>query len=325
MPMMQSVSSPIHVSSGGPPPPGCAEQGREGFMKLNMQLDFINRSPVGQPFSVIAKSFGPVGVGRVQGAPSSAIRARRHLADGRDLISVVITGGGRFQVEGVRGAHGCAAYGGAILESRSTSALHSLDDSRGWTICMERAPLEPLLAGIAPPVQRCLPRDNPGLRLLDGYLGTLFAIERDCDPALAALHIRDLALNALGVRGDVQALVRERGVQAARQTAVLEAIRMRAGEPGLDPTHVADAIGLSVRYLHRLLEPTGRTFSEHLLRQRLERAHARLCEADCSLKIAEVARASGFTDMSHFNRSFRGAFGNTPYGVRVRAARRRDD
>jgi AraC-like DNA-binding protein len=325
MAMTQSVPPSIGVASGDPPPAGWAEQGREGFMKLNMQLDVINRSPVGRQFSVLAKSFGAIRVARVLGVPSTVIRARRHFADGRDLISVVITGPGRFQMEGVRGGQRCAVHGGAILESRSESALHSLDDSRGWTICLERASLEPLLAGIAPPLQRCLPCDDPAVRLLDGYLGTLFALGRDCDPALATMHIRDLALNALGVRGDVQALVRERGVNAARQSAVLEAIRRRADEPGLDPAQVAQAMGVSVRYLHRLLEPTGRSFSQHLLEQRLQRAIERLRDPTCHLGIADIARACGFADISHFNRSFRRAFGDTPYGVRVRAARRRDD
>ncbi len=321
--MTPSVSSPIRVSSGELPPGGVV-CGREGFMKLNMQLDFINRSPVRRQCAVVARSFGSVGVGRVLGAPSSFIRAPRHLCDDRDLISIVISGGGRFQVEGVQGNDRYAGHGAAFLESRRASALHSLDDSTAWTICMERAPLEPLLAGITAPLQRCVQGDNPGLRLLDGYLKTLFALDRDCDPTLATLHIRDLALNALGVRGDAQALVRERGVHAARQSAVLEAIRRRAGEPDLDPAQVADHMGLSARYLHRLLEPTGRTFSEHLLKLRLERARAMLCDADCLLKIAEIARASGFSDLSHFNRSFRRAFGDTPYGVRVRAARPRD-
>ena len=323
--MTQSVPASIRVASGDPLPAGCAEQGPEGFMKLNMQLDVINRSPAGRQFSVVAKSFGTLRVARVLGVPSSVIRAPRHFADGRDLISVVITGAGRFQMEGVHGGHRCAVHGGAILESRSASALHSLDDSRGWTICMERASLEPLLSGIAPPLQRCLPSDDPALRLLDGYVGTLFALERDCDPTLATLHLRDLALNALGVRGDVQALVRERGVHAARQTAVLDAIRRRAGEPGLDPAQVAQATGLSVRYLHRLLEPTGRSFSQHLLEQRLARASERLRDPTCRLSIADIARSCGFADISHFNRSFRRAFGDTPYGVRVRAARQRND
>ena len=128
-------------------------------------------------------------------------------------------------------------------------------------------------------------------------------------------------VRALVVRGDVQALAKERGVYAARQSIVLDIIRRCAGEPGLDPAGVAKQLGMSVRYLHRLLEPTGRTFSQHLLGQRLERALAALHNPDSRLKIADIAFASGFSDISHFNRSFRRAFGDTPYGVRVRAAR----
>jgi AraC-like DNA-binding protein len=302
-----------------------ADAGREGFMKRNMQLDFVNRSPTGRQFDVVARRFGAIGVAHVRGTPSSFTRARRHLADGRDLVSVVISGGGRFRVEGVRGNDRYAGCGAAILESRSESVLHSLDDSSAWTICMERAPLEPLLGGVAVPLQRCLPGDNPGLRLLDGYLKTLFSLGQDCDPGLVTLHIRDLALYALGVAGDVQALVRERGVFAARQSAVIEMIGRRAGERGLDPAHVAEQLGLSVRYLHRLLEPTGRTFCEHLMERRLANARAKLRAADCCDKIADIARDCGFSGISHFNRSFRRAFGDTPYGVRARAARHRDD
>jgi AraC-like DNA-binding protein len=58
---------------------------------------------------------------------------------------------------------------------------------------------------------------------------------------------------------------------------------------------------------------------------RLHRAHAKLAEPECRLKVADIAEDSGFSDMSQFNRSFRRAFGDTPYGVRARAARRRDD
>ena len=313
---------PIRVSSG-PLPPGTVVRGHEGFMKFNMQLDFANHSPTGRKLSVVARSFGPVGVGRVDGTPSSFYRRPSHLADGRDLLSIIISGGGRFELDGTRGENRFAGHGAAILESRSASALHSLDDSTAWTICMERAPMEPLLAGISQPLQRCLQGDNPGLRLLDAYLAALFSLEQEWDLALVTLHIRDLALSALGVRGDVQALVRERGVQAARQAAALAAIRARACEPGVDAEFVAGQVGLSVRYLHRLLESTGRTFAEHLLDRRLDCAVAMLRDSDSThLKIGEIASRAGFSDISHFNRSFRRRFGDTPYGVRVRAARR---
>jgi AraC-like DNA-binding protein len=301
---------------------GPAEPGQQDFVRQIMALDFVNRSPDGR-FSAVAKNFGPVTVGRVLGTPSSFIRTRRHLTDGRDLLSVVISGGGRFQVEGVQGRDRFAAHGAAILESRREGALHSLDDSSTWSIYMERAPLEPLLAGIHAPVQRCVQGDSPGLRLLDGYLKALFSLEQECDAALAAQHIRDLTLNALGVTGDAQAMIREGGVRAGRLQIILARLAADASEPGLDPARLAERLGLSVRYLHRLLEPTGRSFSEHLLGCRLERAAAMLRDQDCLFRIAEVAGAAGFSDISHFNRSFRRLFGDTPYGVRVRAARRR--
>ena len=303
-------------------PPGQIVRGQEGFMKLNMELDFVNRSTNSRKCAVVAKSLGTIGFGYIDGTASTFMRKREHLADGRDLISINISGGGRFKVEGVRGLDHYERGGAVVLESRRESTLHSLDDTTAWTICMERAPIEPLLAGIHEPIQRCVAADNPGIRLLEGYLTSLFTLDQNCDLALATLHVRDLALYALGVRGDTQALVRERGVQAARQGAVLKAVAARASEPDLDPATVAAQFGMSPRYLHKLLESTGRSFAQHLLGHRLDHAAEMLRDPSCAeLKIAEIAARSGFRDISHFNRSFRCMFGDTPYGVRVRAAR----
>ena len=317
-----AASTAIQVSAS-PLAPGAIVRGHQGFMKLNMELDFVDRSPTKRQCKVVARSFGPVGVGRVMGGASSFIRARPHLADGRDLISVVISGGGRFQVDSVHGAGRYAGGGAAILESRTTSVLNSFDDTPAWTICMERAPLEPLLAGMHGPLQRCIQGDNPALRLLAGYLETLFSFEQDCDLALASTHISDLTLSALGVRGEAQEVVRERSIRSARVQTVLDRLASDASEPRLDPATLAARMGVSVRYLHRLLEPTGRSFAEHLLANRLERATGMLRDPACAdLRIGEIAARAGFADISHFNRSFRRAFGDTPFGMRARAARR---
>jgi AraC-like DNA-binding protein len=104
---------------------------------------------------------------------------------------------------------------------------------------------------------------------------------------------------------------------------VLDSIVKHAAQPGLDPARVAQRLGVSVRYLHKLLEPTGRSFAEHLLKARLDHAAAVLRDLNFThLRIAEIASAAGFSDISHFNRSFRRTFGDTPYGLRVRSARR---
>ena len=291
-------------------------------MARNMRIDVKHHAPGRQRFAVVARTFGPVRAARVHGSRSSFIRSRRHLADGRDLISVVISSRGRFLVEGVQGNGHFGPNGAAILESRRESVLHKLDDTTGvWSICIERAALEPLLAGLPAPPQRCLQGDAPALHLLHGYLDALFALDQG--PMLAATHICELVASALGVRGDVLALVREGGVHAARQCVLLDTIRRRAGEPDLDPANIARQSGISVRYLHHLLEQTGRTFSQHLLEQRLQRALAELQDPACRFRIADIASACGFSDISHFTRSFRRAFGETPHGVRVRTARAR--
>lgn len=313
---------PDRLVGSGPAP---ALPGQRGFMRQNMDLDFVNRSPVGRPFQMSVRNFGTVRVARVIGTPSSFTRARRHLADGRDLISVVVSGGGRFEAEGVAGPNRYAGYGAAVLESRRESALHSLDDSSAWTICMDREPIEPLISGFRQPLQRCIGGDSAPLRLLDGYLHALFAIDGAIDRALCAAQIRDLTLSALGVSHDVKDRLREGGARETRLRVLLDRLNGDAAEPGLDPARLAERLGMSVRYLHRLLEPTGRSFSEHLLAARLDRAAAMLRDpAAAHLRIGEIAARSGFSDISHFNRSYLRAFGDTPNGTRVRAARRRE-
>ena len=84
--------------------------------------------------------------------------------------------------------------------------------------------------------------------------------------------------------------------------------------------NAAGALGLSRRYVQQLLEETGKSFIEHLLERRLERAFAMLSDRRClHLAIIDIAFASGFRDVSHFNRVFRRRFGETLSGVRPAA------
>jgi len=209
-----------------------------------------------------------------------------------------------------------------ILESRRPSTLHSLDDSHAWTICMERAPIEPLLAGIREPVQRCVGGDNVGIRLLEGYLATLFSLEQDCDLTLATMHIRDLALYALGVRGDAQALVRERAYRRRdrawcwRQSHPAPvspvSIRRRSRATRHFGALSAPAAGIDRAQLRTAFaRPSARTRRHDAARSGL---HSPQDQRNCI--------PAGFSDISHFNRSFRRRFGDTPHGVRVRSARR---
>jgi AraC-like DNA-binding protein len=321
---MQPSPNRFRLSTDQLPPNERLAFWRDEIFARNMHMEFVDRSTEGLSFEVAAQRFGPVTAGFLRGTPSSYVRTRSHLTDGRDLVTVLIHSAGPFYVETCGTAADSTLNGAFVGTTRNEFAFHVLErDCAGWAVYLERAALQPLLAGVEEPRLHCVAPDNQALRLLTVYLKTMFALEQDHDPVLAATHIGDLVAGMLGVRGDVQALVRERGVTAARQHAVLDGIAKHCAEPGLDPAGMAQRLGVSVRYLHRLLEPTGRSFAEHLLKARLDRAAALLRNPDFAhLRIAEIAAKAGFSDISHFNRSFRRAFGDVPIGVRVRAARR---
>jgi AraC-like DNA-binding protein len=101
-------------------------------------------------------------------------------------------------------------------------------------------------------------------------------------------------------------MAEQRGAQAVRRAAIVHAITASMADPALDATRVAARLGITVRYVHHLLEPTGRTFSGHLLGKRLAHAVELLCEAGQGRrKIADIAFEVGFKDLSYFNRMFR--------------------
>ena len=81
----------------------------------------------------------------------------------------------------------------------------------------------------------------------------------------------------------------------------------------LNPALLAARAGISTRTLHRLFTNSGTTFAEWLRQQRLARCWEELTQRRGQRRnIAQVALASGFGDLSTFNRAFRARFGMTP-------------
>jgi len=110
------------------------------------------------------------------------------------------------------------------------------------------------------------------------------------------------------------------GRKAARRRSILAVIAGRFCDPEFDLTEAARGLGLSRRYIQRLLEGAGKSFTEHVLECRLERVRAMLMDSRYQhMAIIDIALASGFSDVSHFNRMFRRRFGETPSSVRAAA------
>jgi AraC-like DNA-binding protein len=171
---------------------------------------------------------------------------------------------------------------------------------------------------------RCLqcataPGQCGGLSLLIGYVNALRRTELTnpafCD--LAVAHVYDIVSLLLGAKDDARHLAQQRGVRAARLAAILREIERSCGDPGLSAITVALLLGVTPRYVHVLLEESGKSFTHHVLERRLEKAATLLRDPLWRhRKIADIAAETGFADLSHFNRSFRRHFGATPSDLR---------
>jgi AraC family transcriptional regulator len=147
--------------------------------------------------------------------------------------------------------------------------------------------------------------------------------------ALSPLHaVAEAALNGaaeisweeLAIEVAVRASTLDRGLpaepamsSAAAKARVARIVREidHAPDAPLELDAIARAARLSPYHFLRIFrEVAGVTPHQHLLRRRLHRAALRL--ADEPSKIVEIAFASGFGDVSNFNRAFRSEFGVSP-------------
>jgi AraC-like DNA-binding protein len=107
------------------------------------------------------------------------------------------------------------------------------------------------------------------------------------------------------------------GVSDDLADRVLAHCLSRLSDPGLTVESVARAHGVSVRYLHKVLGPTGSTLSAWIRRQRLERICRDLVDESLSGRTAAaIAMGWGVTDTEHLSRSLRAEFGMTANQIR---------
>jgi acetamidase/formamidase/AraC-like DNA-binding protein len=105
--------------------------------------------------------------------------------------------------------------------------------------------------------------------------------------------------------------------QAATLHRLCQTIERKLDDPDLTPARVAEAEGISERYLQKLFEGSGSSFTHYLRERRLQRTSAELSNpAEAHHSISEIAYRNGFSDSAHFSRAFRHRFGLSPRGFR---------
>jgi AraC-like DNA-binding protein len=267
---------------------------------------------------------GEICIGYSSNTPIDSVRTSNFIRDGDDgLCVILLESGSAYQTQ--RETDQSLVSGEAIVcDCVYPGAFNYVTESRSWCIKVPRRRIADLL----PPGVRLagtkLDRDVAIRRLLFGYLKGSSGIDLRNSKAAVGLfedHIVDLVALALGAEGEASVIAKKRGARAARRLAILREIERRSSDPGLSAIAIALLFGVTPRYVHLVLEETGKSFTHHVLERRLEKANALLRDPQWRhLKIAAVAAKAGFADLSYFNRAFRRHFGATPSDQRAAAS-----
>lgn len=188
-------------------------------------------------------------------------------------------------------------------------------------IRLPRTSLTPFVAGLEDRIFRLIPGNIGALKFLRTYLD---AQTDPTQPELSAAvsrtvsnHVTDLIALTLGATGDAASPALAGGLRAARLTTAKAFIEERIGPAPLSIEDVAVHMGVSTRYVRKLFEAEGGSFSRYVLHQRLARVRSMLSNARFDhVPISSLAYDVGFGDLSYFNKVFRGVFGGTPSDIR---------
>jgi len=257
---------------------------------------------------------------RVSQSGGCSFRDAELVRDGDDVYSLAVCRRGRIRVI-QRGREIVLGQGDAAF--LRTSEIGSLASATSFTHCSIMFPAADLLR-LAPDadqwVMRRIPARTEALRLLMAYVGSV-GRQPPQDPAVQDMVRRHLleAATLLGPDNGRAGAPADSSLRAMRLCAAQDIIAQRFCEPDLSVAVVAASIGISPRYLQRLFECAGQSFTQHVSELRLRAAYALLQSDDGNAgRITDVALGVGFSDISHFNRSFRRLFGETPTAVRSR-------
>jgi AraC-like DNA-binding protein len=150
------------------------------------------------------------------------------------------------------------------------------------------------------------------LAMLPDYAGQLgaAALETVKDQTLDLLAI-SLAKTQEGPRPYLSS------AKASALMNVRAAIEARLADPQLDAEMVAAAAGVSVRYANALLAQEGTSITRLVQSRRLDRCHRALKDPlQAHRTVTEIASGWGFSDMTHFGRRFKVAYGVLPSELR---------
>lgn len=189
------------------------------------------------------------------------------------------------------------------------------------TLLLPKSMLDPHLPALGGPFVARLSRENGPAALAADFFQSLTREWDRLDPAMleaaADTFCRLVAVVGGAAAGDQRDAVGTARLAQARQYAA-----RHLADPELSPARAAAGLGISLRSLHQIFEPSGTSFARYVMRRRLQECRAAMVNpAGLHRSVTDIALGWGFNSLPTFYRAFRREFGETPSEVRAEASR----
>jgi AraC-like DNA-binding protein len=260
------------------------------------------------------RSMANVEVGEVSAPPLHYSRKAdnmRRAPNDDFLASLIVAGKGHLEQGGRQAIQN---VGDIVLYD--TARPFTYEFPVGYQLILLKIPRKSLLCRL-PDGERLTALVLPGGTAMGGLASTMMRHVASLDSNLgdcALAKVSSSLIDILTVAFDDE-LRGQRGM-IDRHGRILERakefLQANLFDSDLSIEHVASTLGVSTRTLNRIFAADGTTATRWLWQKRLEASHTVLSEGRAH-HVGEVAIACGFSDFSHFSRSFKRAYGAAPH------------
>lgn len=262
----------------------------------------------------------PIGGGTIVEIHASSYRVTRSLTDieqmPSDSLCIYQQTDGACWFDNGRGTEFTLKAGDIAISNADLPYKTTPVDDRGFHLRLLKIPLSAVRSasgdGVALPAQAL--GEKPGFTsLFAASINSFFDQAQFLNGAPAETVVQTLAQFALMARGlsEPNGERSRNAVRAARLQLARDIIDRDLHQSVLSPGDMAARLGISVRHLQMLFEPTGTSYARYVLGRRLERAKQLLIHSP-DAAVADIAGACGFQSLATFYRAFRAAFRMSP-------------
>lgn len=301
------------------------EYWHEVACKTVVEHDSRPRRHLGFDAEIEATELGEVSFVRFNNSPMAISHASRHIAKiNTDVVFLCRQIAGRLALE--QDSRQIVLKAGEMTFLDAALPYHGefFLGSNLLVLKLPRAAFEARVGDTRQLVARPIKSSDGDIDMISSVLALLPRHSQKLSRATAeTLQNQTLDLIAIATAKLKQGcLSRVSSAKALAAISIRAAIEARLSDPALDVQAVAAAAGVSVRYASSVLGEEGTSIARLIWSRRLARCRAALDDwRQAQRSISDIAYGWGFSDMTHFARSFRKAYGALPSEYRKRAIR----